>query len=553
MASSPHRIRRQQFLVSTDTTEQAFRLRKQFREQWEDMLLPVLEKAFDEISVDDQILHIPRIEIKLKVGQNSDLWESLPKELYNEIIKQLRPFTVKKTKPLGGTGSWSEIPEHQHQFDALIHYLKQGNLPWQLSVLSSEESSLKLRETIQNRWPQLLVYLYSSSFSEASYFRLFQLLTDEQSIEFVKDFSGKISPFWKDDLKNILIGLFNSGDTIFNKYTRLSLAATFLAAGLKKEDQNLFPDLTTKIELILSPEKLIDFQHFIASLHNLSPMFRKDERERRPYIRKVETEENPSSDFMPVAEVDELAPDFMPVADMDELAPDFMPGGGKKTQSPGVSIVEGKEETSSTRRTVDGNPKFTDEYSDISESMAMSQYIPLNNLQNTPRIKVQYAGLVLLHPFIYRFFVHTGILEDQRKDIPFFKLPRAAALMHFLATGSTEIYEFELGFIKLLLGMDTEQSLPVSEGLISQQDKEEAESLLQSVISHWYVLKNTSIDGLRTSFLQRNALLHQTEEGWMLQMETASFDMLINQLPWSFTIIKLPWMKKPIFTEWETI
>jgi hypothetical protein len=28
--------------------------------------------------------------------------------------------------------------------------------------------------------------------------------------------------------------------------------------------------------------------------------------------------------------------------------------------------------------------------------------------------------------------------------------------------------------------------------------------------------------------------------------------MLIDSLPWSFSIIKLPWMQKPLFTQWQT-
>ena len=237
----------------------------------------------------------------------------------------------------------------------------------------------------------------------------------------------------------------------------------------------------------------------------------------------------------------------------------------KEMKSPGISVVEGKDllspapesgdwkgEKSPWLTIVEGKSDFPGEYSEPIESMERMNAVPLTKLQSTSRLKVQCAGLVILHPFLHLFMMQTGILVDQEKEISFFNLPRAAALLHFLATGSDEIYEFELGFIKLLLGMDPDQSLPVSEGLLAESDKEEAIALLQSVIIYWTVLKNTSVDGLRTSFLQRSALVHQTDEGWMVQMETAPYDMLINQLPRSFTIVKLPWMNKPIYTEWQT-
>jgi len=373
----------------------------------------------------------------------------------------------------------------------------------------------------------LLDYIRESSFSETSYFRLLQLLSAGQSIELVNKICDNLSYYRKDDLKIILLELLNSGNIFLDLHSRLSLSAWLLASGFTKEDQPLSTDMIADFSHILRREKKIEIQRFIDSNSILKSLFHSTFEHQLPGDRIIQV---------------------------------------KETQSPGVIAVEGDDQQSSNRifneeneekspgvRMVEGKPEIPDEYSDFIELMERMNSVPSNNLQGKPRLKVQHAGLLLLHPFLTQFFEHTGILADQGKDISFFNLPRAAALLHFLATGNFEVYEFELGFIKLLLGMDPEQSLPVSEGLISQQDDVESEALLQSVINHWSVLKNTSIDGLRASFLQRSALLNETDEGWMVQMETAPFDMLINQLPWSFTIIKLPWMKKPIYTEWQTL
>jgi hypothetical protein len=93
------------------------------------------------------------------------------------------------------------------------------------------------------------------------------------------------------------------------------------------------------------------------------------------------------------------------------------------------------------------------------------------------------------------------------------------------------------------------QPLAVSKGLVSQSQKEEADSLLCSVIDHWASLKNTSIEGLRSSFIQRNGLLSPDQDGWKLHLESASYDVLLKTIPWSYSIVKLPWMNKPIFCE----
>jgi hypothetical protein len=167
-------------------------------------------------------------------------------------------------------------------------------------------------------------------------------------------------------------------------------------------------------------------------------------------------------------------------------------------------------------------------------------------------LSVRYAGLVLLHPFIPHFLTAVGVKASDEKTILPENHARAAALLHFLATGTTEIYEYELDLIKVFLGMTPDEPLLVAEGLIQAADQAEATTLLESVIQYWSVLKNTSITGLRSSFLQRPGLLRHTEEGWRLQVEPQAFDLLLNHLPWTISIVKFTWMPQPIYTEWLT-
>ena len=527
MASSPHRIRRQRWLVSTSTNEHAFTLRNQFRERWEDALLPVFETAFDEFSNEDEFIHIPRLEIKLKLYPGSELWEGLPQALYEELATQLRSIAAKRAEQPEDADFRSKVQGSMHNFKVLIHYLTHGNLPWQASSLQTGESLQTLKETIDQNWSQLLDYIRESNFSEASYFRLLQLLSAGQSIDLVNNICDNLSYYRKDVLRIILLELLNSGNIFLDLHSRLSLSSWLLSSGFTKEDKPLSIDMMADFFHLLPREKKIDIQRFIDSNSILKSLFHSTFEHHLPGDQMAQVKAAQS-------------PGVIVVEGKDQQSSDLISDDGNEEKSPNVSVEESK-------------PEISDEYLDFIVATKRMNSVPLNNFQGKPRLKVQHAGLLLLNPFLTRFFEHTGILADQGKDISFFNLPRAAALLYFLATGNFEVYEFELGFIKLLLGMDPEQSLPVSEGLISHQDKEESEALLQSVINHWSVLKNTSIDGLRASFLQRSALINETDEGWMVQMETAPFDMLINQLPWSFTIIKLPWMNKPIYTEWQTL
>jgi len=165
---------------------------------------------------------------------------------------------------------------------------------------------------------------------------------------------------------------------------------------------------------------------------------------------------------------------------------------------------------------------------------------------------VPHAGLVLLHPFLPQLFGAVGVVRAGEKAIAADQLPRAAALLHWLAVGRTEIYEFELPLVKVLLGLAPKDPLSVAEGLLSEADRAEGDALLMAVVEHWTALGGTSIDGLRGSFLCRRGLLKPGERGWQLRMESESFDVLLGSLPWAVGIVKLSWMPRPIFIDWPT-
>jgi len=167
-------------------------------------------------------------------------------------------------------------------------------------------------------------------------------------------------------------------------------------------------------------------------------------------------------------------------------------------------------------------------------------------LHDIKEIYVQCAGLVLLHPFLPRFF--EGILCTSDDELVWHE--KAALSLHFLATGQSEAAEYELTTAKILCGIPIHQTLPKAVTW-QPQDTEEAEALLAAVIKYWPVLKDSSIDLLRAEFLQRAGKLSRRADGWLLQVEKRDFDFyLLTELPWSFSTIKLPWMKEFLWVEW---
>ena len=131
-------------------------------------------------------------------------------------------------------------------------------------------------------------------------------------------------------------------------------------------------------------------------------------------------------------------------------------------------------------------------------------------------------------------------------------LPAAAALLHGLANGPGRPHEFELGFIKVLLGHAPDTPLPHAPPPLTDSQRTEADALLDAVIIHWQALRGTSVAGLRTSFLQRRGHLERRDDAWRLRVEAESFDILLGLLPWGLGLVRLPWMAQPLLTEWAT-
>lgn len=159
------------------------------------------------------------------------------------------------------------------------------------------------------------------------------------------------------------------------------------------------------------------------------------------------------------------------------------------------------------------------------------------------------AGIVLLHNWLLPLFLQLEWVEGRQfRDIV--TQQQAILLLHYMCTGSQEAAEYEVLLPKVLCGwplhkpVDTRISLPAAA-------LEEAAGLMENAIAHWQVLKSTSVKGLQEAFLQRPGKLSSGEDHWRLQMEKHTIDILLDHLPWSISVIKLPWMKKPLHVEWR--
>ncbi|MFA5326308.1 MAG: contractile injection system tape measure protein [Prolixibacteraceae bacterium] len=160
-------------------------------------------------------------------------------------------------------------------------------------------------------------------------------------------------------------------------------------------------------------------------------------------------------------------------------------------------------------------------------------------------IFIDNAGAVIFAAFIPALFKKLEIEREGKITNP----DLAALIVQYCASGQTQIDEYDLVFPKILCGLDIEYPVNTNVAL-SEEQMTEANEMLQALIEYWSALKDTSVEGLRESFLKRSGKLSLANDEWVLLVDQRPYDMLLERLPWSISMIKLPWMKNLLKTEW---
>ena len=174
---------------------------------------------------------------------------------------------------------------------------------------------------------------------------------------------------------------------------------------------------------------------------------------------------------------------------------------------------------------------------------------PLNSDKGLDEsIEITHVGVILFWPFLQIFFKEMGLIENQKfKDE--FSCWKAIHLLHYLVTGEQEAEEHELLIHKILCNVALSEFVPMSFEL-TDLEKEECDHLVQTVIDQWSILKKSSIEGFRNSFLKRDGILQMNGRDYMIQVERKSFDIILEKLSWGISNIKHPWNNYLIQVEW---
>lgn len=181
--------------------------------------------------------------------------------------------------------------------------------------------------------------------------------------------------------------------------------------------------------------------------------------------------------------------------------------------------------------------------------------IPMDTTQipffeSIPRegIAVKNAGMVLISSYCPLLLSRLELVENNRFVSDQAQLD-ATHYLQFVATGQSHTEEGYLALNKVLCGLPL--ATPLLDGVaISDENVELIEGLISAAISHWPTVGESSVDGFRGNWLVRDGILYDQGDRWELIVEKKAPDILINQAPYSFSIIKFPWMEKPLHVNW---
>ncbi|WP_420590826.1 contractile injection system tape measure protein [Bacterioplanoides sp.] len=167
-------------------------------------------------------------------------------------------------------------------------------------------------------------------------------------------------------------------------------------------------------------------------------------------------------------------------------------------------------------------------------------------------IEVSNAGIVLLQSYLVMYLKRLGLVsgDDSAVFIDWSSQAKAIHCLQYLVTGATDTEEHHLLLNKVLCGMPFQEAIPRAVDL-SEDEKSLADGLLGAMMEYWPESGCNSADGFRGSWLVRDGVLKELEDNWELTITKRGYDILLKSSPFSSSVIRYPWMNKPIYVNWH--
>ncbi len=508
-----HIIYKQQATIRVDKEEQAYAVQNMIGDVLKNELSQQLETVFDELTPDGEIIRIDSLQLDLGTLPMHNIKQAFAEQLIEEIKKAI----VEKKEKWRSEKGTVLIQKEQSLREALMCFLQTGLKPWFNTIKSRKEWENEMQQGFaRDDWQKVSSWLRENCRQQP---HMIERVVNQFSDDFLKKILDTIILFTADEWKALYVDLqtvFIFPNNFNKREARTTIWITIFSSFLRHPHwEDAIGSIVKEVFALSNADVASRLRWWEESIaHKLQTVWI------REAVQRVinETENKKSINNAAVTNKDEAGEDKVTTDENDKI----------KSSDNGVKEKLGEYQIEVAKKRSHRNSAE-------------------NMIGEAPQYVIN-SGIVLLHPFLELYFKEAALLENRK-----FKnnedCQRAVLLLHYLATGDTEGAEYDMLLQKIVCGLSVEETLPGGIEL-TDKEREEANNLLQSVINYWPPLKNTSVEGLRSTFLQREGKLEAKENGWLLTVEQKTVDVLLDKLPWGFSTVKLPWMKAVLNVDW---
>ncbi|WP_130734452.1 contractile injection system tape measure protein [Flavobacterium sp. J27] len=525
-----------QLPITANVFEEQQKLSLLYREQW----IPIIDKILSRTYGDahQKSVQIDTLTIDLGVLEMKDL-TTVFEEKFQQVFEE-----VEASQTITEVILEKKIEAQQTPLRVMSYFLKTGLLPWWVSATSKTFLQEQVNILIQTQEPTFIKILSQLRFNSLYLERFLYNCTSNQILECLQLLSNitiqNLVKLKNEGLKEVKQKLeenkikwnditveTNFGKAIFQQITevknheilqKVSVTQTLLTLGIYATKDNTANQnkKRNQIQLLITKQQ---------------KQYRKDTAWQSFFKQLDVFIQSPS--FLQVSS--DLLKNFEKVLKRLDVEKN------KKN-----SIIDTKVLLKPIAEHVQRIQKTIQKAQPYTKPMAIDQL--QSTFEDTDFITVQNAGLVLLWPFLQRFFENVELLNHKEFKDDTAKA-KAACLLHYIVDDNeASLFEGTLPLNKVLCGIPLSETVALEP--LKKEEKVIIDGLLQAVMQrgpHW---KNLSIAGFRTSYLQREGLLRSRDGHWLLQVKKETYDITLEKIPWGFGTVKLPWMNQIIVVEW---
>jgi len=507
MTGTLHTIRKQVVQFQYNGNADGFALQKEVSDWCNFTLIPEIEQQLDSLDLGENFVTIDKLEIEATANKND--WQQ---KIRDELISSLKQKLIDYKPKFKEETSIQSITRAGKLDELILYYFENGYLPWWGKALIEDNFETVLQNWITEEMSPSRAYFIVNELkqkaSKTLIERILNQVPQELFFRLLKNIYKQESEIIK-HTESFFKEVFDSKTYALKEKAVTATASRFL------------------LTMMIENEGIINIDALLQLIFEEVSQTKTASKVLKPTSERIDKTANP----LKIAWQQLLKNEQKKQESQDEKQNSSV----KKIKATSELNQEEKESRLQYNKLIE---KLTNP-----DSAKKSQDDLATELQEG--IYIDNAGVVIFAAFLPPLFKQLEIEKDGTIRNP----DLAAMIIQYCATGNPKIAEYELVLPKILCGIDIEFPVNTNAKITTEQMKE-VDDMLLALIEHWSVLKNTSIDGLRESFLKRSGRLSMENKQWLLQIEQRPYDMLLQQLPWSISMIKLPWMTNLLLTEW---